>query len=50
MGAGPRFSVDFVRFLGVGISYSDMPYEYTIFIELPFISIQIGLGKSYTEK
>jgi hypothetical protein len=49
MGAPNRITINLNKVLGIGISLDNFPYKYNISIYLPFISINIGLGKPYTE-
>lgn len=49
MGAPERFQIHFCKYIGFGIGFDTFPYAYFISINLPLISIAIGLGKPYTE-
>ena len=48
MGAPSRISYCFNGFIGIGIGVNTFPYAFNITLVLPFISIDVGLGKPYT--
>lgn len=50
MGAPDRFEFRFTTFFGIGIGAEKFPYSLSITIVLPFMCIDIGLGKPYTEE
>jgi hypothetical protein len=49
MGAPDRFEFRFTKFLGLGIGVESFPYSLSISLVLPFLCIDIGLGKAYTD-
>lgn len=48
MGAPKRVEVYFTKFVGFGIAIDTFPYALNITVMIPFITIDIGLGKPYT--
>ena len=50
MGAPDRLDFHFTKFLGFGIAVDTFPYTISISIVLPFFTVEIGLGKPYTEQ
>jgi hypothetical protein len=47
MGAPDRITINTNKFIGIGIGFDTFPYTITIYINIPFLCIQIGLGKPY---
>lgn len=50
MGAPDRLEFHFTKFLGFGVAVDTFPYAVSISIVLPFFTVEIGLGKPYTEQ
>jgi hypothetical protein len=50
MGAPDRIYFEFTKFLGFGIAVDTFPYVVSISIVIPFVTLNIGLGKPYTEQ
>ena len=48
MGAPNRVEFYFTKFIGLGIGFDTFPYAVNITIMIPFLTIDVGLGKPYT--
>ena len=45
MGAPNRVEFYFTKFIGLGIGFNTFPYAVNITIMIPFLTIDVGLGK-----
>jgi hypothetical protein len=50
MGAPSRVNLYFTKFLGFGVAFDTFPYSLNISLVMPFITIDIGFGESYTDE
>lgn len=50
MGAPDRVEFYFTKFIGFGIGVDTFPYAFNITIMIPFVTMDIGLGKPYDYK
>ena len=48
MGAPSRIEFYLTKFFGLGIGFDTFPYAVNITIMIPFLTIDVGLGKPYT--
>ena len=48
MGAPNRLEFYFNKMFGLGIGVDTFPYQFNITIMLPFLTMDVGLGKPYT--